>query len=214
MSLRERDCADNHFVTWTDWQGYLKFLDAVGEGHVKVTYDRGKLELLSPSRRHEKTKTIIGALLECLMEELGVAGQGGGSTTFRRMALDRGLEPDECYWIRSMLAALEEDPDPERVPRPDLAVEVEISRSSIDRLAIYAALGVPEVWRWVAEGEGRLRVLLLTQPGVYETANASATFPTLPLDVFEQYVHLGLSRGQIPTVRQFRAWVKETLGGS
>jgi Uma2 family endonuclease len=206
MDLRQSPSPPNHFVTTTDWDGYLKVLDALDGRHVKITYDRGVLELMSPSTRHEKAKTMLGSLVECWMEESGQDGQGGGSTTFRRRALDRGLEPDECYWIRSVITDGEDE-----VPAPDLAIEVEVTRSSLNRLGIYAALGVSEVWRWVAEGEGRLVVLLLTQPGVYEESSVSRLFPTLPLEKFADYVRLGLGTTQIHAVRQFRQWVRNHL---
>ncbi len=67
MSVTLPQDTDNRFVTYTDWAGYLKYLDAVGESHVRVTYDRGKLELMSPGRKHEKRKSVFSALLETLM---------------------------------------------------------------------------------------------------------------------------------------------------
>ncbi len=90
---------DNRFVTWTDWQGYSKFLEAIGDRPIRLTYDQGALEIMSPTQEHERIKTILGHLLVTLVDELGLELEAGGSMTFRREDLDRGLEPDECYWI-------------------------------------------------------------------------------------------------------------------
>ena len=35
------------------WEQYGKFLEAIGENHVRVTYDRGSLELMSPLPIHD-----------------------------------------------------------------------------------------------------------------------------------------------------------------
>ncbi|HEY3997311.1 MAG TPA: Uma2 family endonuclease [Candidatus Xenobia bacterium] len=205
MTVRASSLPGSAVVTHTDWEGYLKILDALDGSHLKITYDRGVLELLSPSNLHEKVKTIIGALVECLLEEFDRYGSGGGSTTFRREHLEKGLEPDECYF----LAPFEDDGD--EVPAPQLAIEVDVTSSSLDRMGIYATLGVGEVWRWETAGEGRLVVYLLTQPGVYQASAVSRVFPDVPMDVLPEYVRLGLKTHQIKAVQQFRAWVRQTL---
>src|ERR1700730_1545257 len=78
------------------WDDYEKILAVVGNRRIRVTYDRGSLELMSPLPIHESYKRYFGLLLGVLSEELGVPVRGLGSTTFRRRDADRGLEPDEC----------------------------------------------------------------------------------------------------------------------
>jgi len=209
VSLIEAPTTENRFLTWTSWDGYLKFLGLLADRRIRITYDRGKLELMSPSPEHEVVKTIIGALLECLMEELEMRFRAGGSTTFRREALDRGMEPDECYWTTRLDELDVHEKDPERVIAPDLAVEVEVSRSALDRMGIHAALGVPEVWRWTPAEGGHVHVHQLSVGGVYEEHSTSRIFPMLPLDEFERHVRIGLEVDQSRAVRAFRAWVRE-----
>src|SRR3954464_10944308 len=87
-----------HFVLYgVGWEGYSKVLEAVGERPIRLTYDRGNLELMSPFPVHEIYKKCFGFLLLVLAEELDIPVKGCGSTTFRRQDLDRGLEPDECF---------------------------------------------------------------------------------------------------------------------
>ncbi|MEW6278745.1 MAG: Uma2 family endonuclease, partial [Candidatus Eremiobacterota bacterium] len=139
---------ENRFVVSTDWAGYERFLNAVGDLRVRLTYDRGVLELMTPSGRHEREKSILGRFAETMMTELGVDFEFGGAVTMRKRQADRGLEPDECYWIEGWKEAGTIDTwDASHHPPPDLAIEVEISSSILDRLGIYAALGMPEIWR-------------------------------------------------------------------
>src|SRR5436190_459799 len=83
-----------------DWSSYVGFGELLGERHVRLTYDRGSLELMTLSPKHEHGKRLLGRLVETLTEELDIGIASYGSMTFRREDLERGLEPDECYWIR------------------------------------------------------------------------------------------------------------------
>lgn len=207
LSARVR--SQNRFVMNTDWNGYTKILEAVGNRHVKVTYDRGRLELLSPSQKHESAKCLIACLLETAMNTRRVDYQSGGSTTFRGEDLDRGLEPDACWWIAHCNHVIGHDVfDTLHDPPPDLAVEVEITRSSLDRMNIYETLGVPEIWRW--SKKGTLTVHCLDAKGTYRRHDTSPTFPWLPLDVVRRFVLMGLSETTTArTVWAFQDWLND-----
>lgn len=160
----------------TDWEGYLKILDVVGERPIKVTYDRGRLELMTLSYGHESMKSILASLLQAYMIDREIDYAAGGGTTFKRQDMDRGLEPDECYWIdnwRAMQGVQEFDPLVH--PPPDLAIEVDKSRSSINRISMLATLGVPEVWRYTRQNT--LEVRTLTKPGEYSLVTTSRVLP-------------------------------------
>jgi Uma2 family endonuclease len=126
--------------------------------------------------------------------------------TFQREDLARGLEPDECYWIEhESVVRGRDDIDLETDPPPDLVLEIEISRSALDRMSIYAALGVPEVWRW--DGT-KLAVNLLTRRGTYRMSDRSKAFPFLPLAEFARFLEpTKLSETQL--LRSFRTWVRK-----
>jgi Uma2 family endonuclease len=208
------------FVFWTaDWNLYDRMLSAVNDRHVRITYDRGRLELMAPSLNHEWWSRRLDSLIRALAEELGMDFLGGGMTTFRREDLDRGLEPDQCYFIAS----------PERVrgrqkidlsidPPPDLALEIDISTSSLDRMGIYAALGVQEVWR--CDGVTfEVRQLSATPGGRdYVVAPRSTWFPLLPADQVMQFLIETQGELDIAFGRMARAWVRAgfttTQGGS
>jgi len=193
-----------HHVTWPE---FLAFLDWAGERHLRIAYDRGTLELMTTSDGHENFKRVLGRLVVALSEELDVPMSDFGSTTWLREDLDRGLEPDECFYIRNegrVRGVMKLDLD--RDPPPDLALEIDISNSSVDREGIYAALGVPELWRY--DGD-TLRVLLLDPAGGYVPSAASLAFPALPLDGFAEFIPRGRGANLTAWIKEFRAWVRE-----
>jgi Uma2 family endonuclease len=193
----------------SDWRTYTGLLRAL-EGHpaVRLTYDRGVLELMTLSHEHESYGRFLGRLVVTLTEELGLPIKEGGSTTFRRRRRRRGLEPDNCYWIQNEPAVRGKlQLDLRTDPPPDLAIEVDVSHSSLDRLGIYAALGVPEVWRY----DGKALTFHVLAGTAYTAASHSPTFPFLaPADVL-RFLALRASRDENDVVREFRAWVRQQV---
>jgi Uma2 family endonuclease len=156
-------------VTWDDYEAMLRI---VGDRPIRVTYDRGTMEVQMPSQRHEQFSHLLGRLVEEVAEGLGLNYQALGMTTWRRPDIDRGLEPDQCYYIRHEAIARRDDPiNLEADPPPDLAIEVDITRNTLDRLVIYARLGIPEVWR---HDGNALTIFLLQQDGSYTPSPMSA----------------------------------------
>ncbi|MCY3022142.1 MAG: Uma2 family endonuclease [Planctomycetota bacterium] len=189
------------------WKLYEALVDELSEQHVFLTYDRGTLEIMSPLPKHEYYKKVLGRWIELLGIELGLNVRGGGSTTFRRENLERGLEPDECFWIASEAVIRDKiDLDFTVDPPPDLAIEIDVTSRLLDRQSIYAALGVPELWR--CDGAS-LRVYVLQPRGTYRLSNKSPSFPSLPLGEFHAFLHkpAGMSEGE--WVRTFRRWARK-----
>jgi Uma2 family endonuclease len=188
------------------WETYVLYSDGLGPRHIRVTYDRGEMEIMTLSSKHEHKKRLLGRLVETLTEEMEIDIASFGSMTCRRKGLRCGFEPDESYWIANEPKVRGKDNiDLEVDPPPDLSLEIEISRSTLDRMAIYAALRVPEVWRWHG---AILRVFLLTGRGTYRRSDHSKAFPFLPLTEFAQFLtRTELSETQL--LRSFRAWVRK-----
>jgi Uma2 family endonuclease len=191
------------------WQAYVGIGDLMGEQPVRLTYARGTLELMTLSREHELLKSLLRRFVEIVAEETGIELASGGSTTFRRQDLERGLESDECYWIAHQAEVFgREQIDLTVDPPPDLALEIEISRNLLDRMAIYAALRVPEVWRY--DGQA-LSVLWLGEDGQYAAASSSLSFPFLPMAELERHLALRGTVGEMALARQFRSWVRTQI---
>jgi Uma2 family endonuclease len=136
-------------LSCVDWKTYSRLLHAFAERPgIRLTYDRGELEIMSPTLEHDDDGRVLGMFVLVLTGELGLPIKPGGSTTLRRRLLRRGIEADECFWITNAhRIAGRRRLDLRTDPPPDLAIEVDVTHSSLDRLAIYAALGVPEIWR-------------------------------------------------------------------
>ena len=132
-----------------DWRTYNVIGRAlINRPALRLTYDRGTLEIMTTSSERRRFKHVLRRLLETWAEERGIAIAGYGSMTFKRRKFLRGLEPDECYWIAKEAQMRGRDHIDLRVdPPPDLVLEIDIFHSSLDRMGIYGILGVPEVWR-------------------------------------------------------------------
>jgi Uma2 family endonuclease len=170
------------------WAQYEALLAARGESAgVRMTYFKGALELMSPSRNHEAIKKLVARLLEAYAEEADLALNGFGSWTLRSEQLDRGLDPDECYVLGPH----------ERAEAPDLAIEIAYSRGHLNKLDVYLGLGVREVWVWRA---GLVEVFVL-RGAAYERAPKSELLPGLDLDLLVRFVD---HQNQTASVRAYR----------
>lgn len=142
------------------WNSYKQITDSLqDETPAHFTFDRGKLEIMVLSLRHENLKKILAMLFERLSEALEIEIFAAGSTTFQRKDLERGFEPDECYYVRNAEMMRGKDSvDLDVDPPPDLTVEIDVKHSSLNRMSIFAAIGIPEVWRY--DGENLIVYLL------------------------------------------------------
>ncbi len=172
-ATRRRSRDERILLTRITWEEYEAVRRALWEHPgIRVEYLEGDLEIMSPSREHDGRKSTIGRLVETWSLERRVRLYAFGSTTFRRKAKERGIEPDECYCLV---------PDREF---PDLAIEVGVTPGGIDRLAIYQGLEVPEVWFFE---NGKFRVYGLGPEG-YRTPSRSEVLPDLDLERLAHHV--------------------------
>jgi Uma2 family endonuclease len=166
------------------WATYQALLADVGDDPVHLTYDDGYLEIEVPSDRHEQLKKAVGKLIEMALERDDVDFEPLGSTTWNAEAKLKGIEADECFYVQNEPNIRDQRPIVLGVhPPPDLAVEVDVSGSSIDKFGIYAALGIPEVWR--LSEEGSVRILLRSPDGSYAPGSKSLAVPSLTPEVVE-----------------------------
>jgi Uma2 family endonuclease len=193
------------------WGEYTRLRRLFGDRPVRLTYDRGTLEIKTLSPETERFKHLLRRLIDVLTEELGLKSVGFGSMTIQRRR--RGLEPDECYYIANQPKVRGADHiDLRGDPPPDLALEIDISQSSLDRLSIYAALGVPEVWRY----ENQTVVFHLLGPdGQYRPGVTSRSLSNLmPADLTSILAMRFQLEDDNELVRRFRAWVRQNLAGT
>jgi Uma2 family endonuclease len=172
-----------------------------------MTFFDGVLELMSPSKLHERIARLLNRFIAAWTEERGVAIQSCGSMTFQRDDLNRGMEPDECYYIRHEAEVRRrEDLDLSFDPPPDLVVEVDVSSPSRNRLPLYAALNVPEVWLW---RDDKLRFLKLDESGGYSERDQSASLPGFPRKTVEHLLEARCDTDETTLVKDFRRAVRD-----
>ena len=122
----------------------------------------------------------------------------------------KGLEPDECYWVANEpLVRARADLDLEVDPPPDIAVEVEETRSVLNRMGIYAALRVSEVWR---SAGNQIVVAQLQDDGTYANVEQSPSFPWLPMAELGRFLERSETMDETRWIRSFRAWVRAEVG--
>jgi Uma2 family endonuclease len=188
------------------WQKYEQILEALSENRaVRLTYDRGTLEITMPLEEHEHTGRLIELFIRILVEELGLEIKTLGSTTLKRSDLDRSPEPDNCYYIQNEPKVRGKLVDLSQDPPPDLVVEVDITHSDIDKPDLYASMGVPELWRY----SGDLQIYQL-QEQKYAKVSSSPTFPKIGSDNLTAFLRDCQTLGESGATRNFRAWVRRS----
>ena len=191
------------------WQTFEALLAETGEDRgYRFAYDGGTLEIMKPRFDHENPKANLGNFIVALAEELDIEIKSAGSTTLKREIVKRGIEPDNCYYIQNESAVRgRQDIDLDIDPPPDLAIEIDITSSSVDKLAIYSALGVPELWRYNGQV---LRFYQLVE-GQYLECKSSLAFPLVSVSEMSRFIQQSKTMGEIALLKGFRAWVRENL---
>jgi Uma2 family endonuclease len=201
--------AGQRFVLYgVDWATYRKLDDLLTGHRVKFMYDRGYLETTTSSI-HGKFSRLLGRFVAVLTEELELSLGSYGDMTCDREDLERGIQPDECYYIMNEPRVRGRGQiDLATDPPPDLAIEIDISRSSGRRLDVYAALRVPEVWRF--DGEA-LTFFQLGDDGRYTPAEHSRYFPLVTGADLVRFLRMHTQADENQLARLFREWVREQI---
>jgi Uma2 family endonuclease len=192
------------------WQTFETILAEMGDNRItRLAYDHGTLEIMTPLMPHESNNRLIHNLVVALAEELNLNLKSVGSVTCKRPDLLRGVEPDSSFYIQNEpLMRQKQSLDLTQDPPPDLVIEVDYTSASVDRMPIYQALGVPEVWRY---DEPTMQIYQL-RDGIYLQCDVSPTFANLPLTIeIPRFLAESLKIGEIPMIRFFRSWVKECI---
>ncbi len=196
-------------LTGVTWKGYLRLLRIHDTRRVRVSYDRGIVEIMTLSSQHERYKHLLGRLVEALTDELAWNIAGFGSMTFKRKVWKKGMEPDDVFWIQNEPAIRGKDKiDILKDPPPDLGLENDVTRRAVNRLGIYAVMKVPEVWIYK---KGKIRVLLLGPKRKYVESERSRAFPFLPIAELERFLAMRTGMGETDLIRLFRQWVRERI---
>ena len=196
-------------VSWTLYENLLE----TNRDHStpRFTYDQGELEIVSPSAQHEQLKETIVLLVNAIAEARELDVVGLGSTTFRRQDLERGFEPDGCFYLTNIRHIKgKREVDLERDPPPDIVVEIDVTHPSIAKFPIFAALGVKEIWHYTDASE-TWRILSLVN-GDYEEQAESRFFPGLTALALAQFIRDNDETPRPAWLRHIRAWAMRVTG--
>ncbi|WP_414527131.1 Uma2 family endonuclease [Nodularia chucula] len=198
--------ADRVVLYNISWQQFENLLQDLGESRAaRIAYDCGILEIMTPLPEHEYYKKTLSIAIEDIALELDLKYESYGSTTWKQQSRMAGLEPDDCFYFQNEAAIRGKlDLDLNQDPPPDLALEIDVTSKSLNRLPIYARLGVPEVWCY---DSGELKIYLL-QNGEYIESETSLVFPSLPIRELPRLIEEYRTEGRRAMRKAVRDWVK------
>ncbi|NEQ44007.1 MAG: Uma2 family endonuclease [Leptolyngbya sp. SIOISBB] len=190
-----------------DWLAYQQMKALLNERtRARLTYDRGTLEITMPSELHEFYARLIERFIVILVVELGMKIKTLGSTTLDREDLERGAEPDNGYYIQNQSRVAGRPINLDTDPPPDLVVEVDINHTDIDKNALYAAMGVPEFWRF----NGKVWRIYQLRDSAYRECDRSPTFPSIAKDDLYQFL-TACQQDEVEAELNLRSWLRESL---
>ncbi len=188
-------------------EAYRKLLDALSEHYLRHTYDGWTLEMMTPRKDHEWIKALLGRMIEAVAFALEIPIQSAGSTTLSTDSHDRGLQPDGSYYVgREREVRGNDQYRPGKDPPPDLAIEVDVTSTSIPRLPVYARIGVPEIWRYE---DGKVRFYSLAESGEYDESPRSGAFPFIAASDIARFLELRHKTDENSVIRAIVDWAQD-----
>lgn len=192
-----------HGVSWETYERLL--IEHEGSSGTRFTYDQGELEIMVLSPKHEALKHTLALLVEVIAEESNIDVYGLGSTTFRREDLARGFEPDACFYIEHAELMRDKDEiDLTADPPPDLVIEIDITHPSLDKFPIFAAVGVPEIWRY----DGATLTIFTLHRDRHLRSATSAVLPATTGQMLTQFMTESKTLKRPVWLRRLREWVR------
>ncbi|MEH2386437.1 MAG: Uma2 family endonuclease [Nostoc sp.] len=196
-----------HNVSWETFEALLR--DTGEHRGSRFAYDCGVLEIMTPLFEHENPKIQFDRLIFALAVELKIKIRSAGSTTLKRQPITRGIEPDSCYYIQNEpLIRGKQELDLRTDPAPDLAVEIDITSSSVNKFNIYAALGVGELWRY----NGEVLKFYQLVASEYIEIKSSIAFPLISVSEMNRFIQQSKTMDEIDLVQSFSTWVRRKIG--
>lgn len=187
------------------WDFYERMLEEYKDSNaLHFAFDDGFLEVEVPLLKHEIPIRLLADLVTTICIEQDFDVQNVGSTTIRKPNKAKGCEPDTAFYIQNVrrikgLSSIDLSKD----PPPDLVIEVDITSPSLNKLPIYAALGVPEIWLYRGE-----KVEFYKLYGdVYQAIENSLVFPILTSEIASDFLKSGTEEKYSNWIKRIRNWI-------
>jgi Uma2 family endonuclease len=200
-------------VSWVQFEELLQELGV--ERQARLTYRRGQLELMTPIAEHDRCHKLIESFIMVMVDELSLPVTEAAPALLKHPDLGYATEPDACYYFQEVDAVKNRvEIDLTQAPCPDLVVEVALTKSTLEKLPIYATLGIPEVWRYITTAdekvlEGNLLIYQL-RDGEYQQTSTSRCFPTVTGDRITLFLEHSDSMSLATALRVLRDWAKSS----
>ena len=193
------------------WETYERLLADFQDSHAAhFTYDRGVLEIMVLSFEHEKINRLIHDIFTVIALEMNLEFVNAGSTTFKRIDLSRGSEPDTCFYVEHAEQVQDKDAiDLSVDPPPDLVIEIDITSPSLDKLPIYAQIGVPEIWRY----DGGILTIFTLHDGSYTASEESLSLAGVTSSQLSQFIADSHTMTHAALLRLVRDWARKRIEG-
>jgi Uma2 family endonuclease len=193
-------------VRWEEYEGLLSELG--NRAGLRVSYEMGSLEIMSPLPEHEEYKETVLRLVQVMSDESGVVLESRGSAMYKQKRLARGVEPDTSFYVQNAGRIIgRRTIDLEVDPPPDVVVEIDTTNESLSKFRIYAALGVPEIWRY----DGKRAYFYRLEDEEYRETPDSPAFPLLTSDALTEFLAQSKTEGQTAALAAFRQWLRARL---
>ncbi len=191
------------------WEDYEELLEAIGEASgLRISYNEGTLQIMTVGSEHESYSRLIDSLVRLVSLRLRIRVLSFGSATMKKPGKRKGLEPDGCFYVQTAAAIGNKlQLDFESDPPPDIAVEVDLHHESLSKFPIYAALGIPEVWRY----DGEALIIYHLQNDQYIVAEASQALPVLTATTLSEFLRRSEHEDQYDILVAFEGWLQSQL---
>lgn len=191
-------------LTGISWSEYEKYLNSFWEKtNLSLAYDNGKLEIMPKSQKHEDYSRSTYNFVLAYCEYFDIELESRGSATLKQKFAQKGVEPDECFYIQSANKIIGGKTFTKDFPAPDIAVEIDVTTESLDKFPIYAALEVSEVWIY----DGRKVAFYELEAEEYQRISHSCALPKLSAEKLGKFLEMSRTKGQTSALKSFRKWL-------
>ena len=190
-------------ISWAEYEHFLE--DFEQRPGWRLAYNGGKLEIMPPTPEHEEYSFSFHDFVRAICDRFDINLEGRRSATFRSEILEKGVEPDECYYIQSAEKVAGKKFPKDKFPVPDIAVEVDVTTESLDKFPIYAALKVPELWVY----DGKVLSFYELRRQKYHQITQSRALPQISAKDLTNFLETSRSEGQTAALKSFRRWLGE-----
>lgn len=189
------------------WRDYEKLLEDVGEASgLRISFSEGVLQVMTLSVEHEYYSAIVQDLVKRLSFAKKIKVLAYRSATMKVDSKTKGAEPDNIFYVQNA------DRLPNKIvinfgtdPMPDVVVEIDIHHQSKQKFPIYAAFGVPEIWRY--DG-AKFEIYELQPDKTYHATEHSRALPILSAEALTHFLNQSREKDQYEILLAFDEWLQ------